>query len=104
MINALEELVRDTYEQLAATHREFCTCAQCRDDVLTLAMNQARPRYVVGDPLGAAVTRVALSQDSARAEIAVIVFDAMRKVAAKPRASGSHHKLDAAAPEPGSQH
>ena len=100
MINALEELVRDTYEQLSATHKEFCSCAKCRDDVLTLAMNHARPRYVVGDPLGAAITRVALSQDSAKAEIAVIVYDAMRKVAGRPRNSGSHQRVDPDSPTP----
>ena len=49
---------------------------------LTMAMNQAHPRYVVGDPLGAAVTRVALDRRQLRAELSVIVLDAMRRVAA----------------------
>lgn len=90
MKNALEELVRTTHEQLLQKYSEFCACARCKDDVTLLALNQARPRYVVGDPLGAAVTRVALSQDSAKAEIAVLVYDAMRKVAERPRHTGAN--------------
>ena len=89
MINALEELVRATHDQLLQKYPEFCTCTRCRDDVASFALNQAKPRYVVGDPLGAAVTRVALSQDSAKAEIAVLVYEAMRKVAHQPRHSGA---------------
>ena len=85
MINALEELVRATHEQLLEKYPQFCACARCRDDVSSFALNQAKPRYVVGDPLGAAVTRVALSQDAAKAEISVLVYDAMRKVAERPR-------------------
>lgn len=85
MKNALEDLVRSTYESLLARHPEYCTCEKCRDDVLALALNQSRPRYTVGDPLGAALTRVALEQDQTRAEVAVVVFDAMRRVAANPR-------------------
>ena len=85
MINALEEVIRAEYASLRANNPQFCACAKCQDDVLTLALNQVRPRYVQQDGLGAAVTRVALATDSARTEIIVIVFDAMRRVATKPR-------------------
>jgi hypothetical protein len=50
-----------------------------------MAMNQAHPRYVVGDPLGSAVTRVALARRQLQAELSVIVLDAIRRVAAAPR-------------------
>lgn len=85
MINALEEVIREVYTSLQHTHPEFCTCERCQDDVLTLALNQTRPRYVQSDGLGAAVTRVALATDAARTEITVVVFDAMRRVALNPR-------------------
>lgn len=83
--NALEEVVLETYHQLMQRHEEFCSCARCHDDVIAHALNKARPRYVGGSPLGAAVTRVNLSGDQAKAEIAVLVFDAMRRVQANPR-------------------
>jgi hypothetical protein len=85
MLNALEEAVREAYESLRATDPSFCGCTRCRDDVLTMAMNKAHPRYVVGDPLGAAVTRVALDRRQLRAELSVIVLDSIRRVSAAPR-------------------
>src|SRR5207253_3089662 len=87
MTNALEEAIRATYAGLIASNAEFCSCEQCRADVLTLALNHARPRYVTSNTLGAAVTRVALSQDASKGELAVIVYGAMRKVAEDPRHS-----------------
>ena len=85
MINALEDVVRATYRDLRDRDATYCRCQECEDDTLTLAMNNVRPRYVGTSALGAAVTRVALEQDAARAEIAVVVIDAMRKVATRPR-------------------
>lgn len=85
MINALEEVVRNTFRALRERDATYCPCQRCEDDVLTLAMNNVRPRYVGDLPLGAAVTRVALSQDGAKAEIAVVVLEAMRRVAKEPR-------------------
>jgi competence protein ComFB len=84
MVNALEEAIRASYETLRPLHPELCSCERCRDDVLTFALNQARPRYIVGDALGSAVTRVTLSKDQAQAELAVIVLDAMQRVARQP--------------------
>jgi competence protein ComFB len=89
MINALEDVVRSTVRALRDRDAAYCRCQQCEDDVLTYAMNNLRPRYVGGTPLGAAVTRVALEQDAAKAEVAVVVIDAMRKVARRP-----HHGSD----------
>jgi competence protein ComFB len=87
MTNALEEAIRTTYNGLIASNASFCACQQCRDDVMTLALNHARPRYVTSNTLGAAVTRVALSQDASKAELAVIVYGAMKKIAEDPRHS-----------------
>jgi Late competence development protein ComFB len=87
VLNALEEAVRATYESLRSSDATFCGCTRCRDDVMTLVLNQARPRYVVGDPLGSAVTRVALDRRQMRAELSVIVLDAMRRVAQAPHHS-----------------
>ena len=76
MHNALEEVVGEVFEQLAQ---------RMRDDVITHTLNQARPRYISGSLIGSAVTRVALSHGQARAELAVLVLDAMRRVTARPR-------------------
>lgn len=93
MVNALEETIRTVYESLRKTQAGYCDCERCQDDVVTLALNHTKPRYVVGDPLGAAVTRVSLSQDAAKAEIAVVVFDAMRRIAKSPRHTATYPRF-----------
>lgn len=85
MKNALEEIAEEAFEQLRDRDAGFCHCAQCRDDVITRALNQIRPRYISGSPVGSAVTRVALSYFQARAEMSVVMLDAMRMVRNRPR-------------------
>jgi hypothetical protein len=85
MINAIEEVVREVYYQVRDREAEagFCACAQCEDDVLRHTMNHLRPRYV-GTTVGSAVTRVSLALEQTRAEVAVVILDAMRRVAKNP--------------------
>jgi competence protein ComFB len=86
MKNALEGAVRSIHRELMQKHPEFCACERCEDDVLALALNQTKPRYVSENAsLGTVVTGVHLSYDQLRAELTVLVFDAMRKVDASPR-------------------
>ena len=98
MINVLEEAVRSMFAELCGSYEGFCTCEHCKDDVLTYAMNHTKPRYASYSPLGAAVTRVALMSDSARAELAVTILEAMRKVAASPRHGEPHRPVKNASP------
>jgi hypothetical protein len=86
MINAIEEVVREVYVQLRDAEAGFCACRQCQDDVIRHTMNHLRPRYV-GTAVGSAVTRVSLSLEQTRAEVAVVVLDAMRRVSLNPRHS-----------------
>ena len=85
MKNALEEIADEVFEQLRDRHAGFCTCSQCRDDAITRALNKIRPRYISGSPIGSAVTRVALSQRQARAEMSVVMLEAMHVVRTNPR-------------------
>ena len=85
MKNALEEIAADVFEQLRRRNAGFCACPQCRDDAITHALNKIRPRYISGSSVGSAVTRVALSQWQVRAELSVVMIDAMRRVHAHPR-------------------
>ena len=85
MKNALEEIADEVYDQLKKRHAGFCSCAQCRDDAITRALNKIRPRYISGSPVGSAVTRVALSQRQARAEMSVVMLEALKVVHSNPR-------------------
>lgn len=84
MINAIEEVVREVYAQVREAEAGFCSCPECQDDVIRHTMNHLRPRYV-GTTVGSAVTRVSLALEQSRAEVAVVVLDAMRRVALNPR-------------------
>ena len=89
MKNALESAVRSIHRELMKKHPEYCTCERCEDDVMALALNQTKPRYVSeNSSLGSVVTGVHLSYDQLRAELTVLVFDAMRRVAKSPRHDG----------------
>lgn len=84
MRTPLERVVRELHASLATQHPEFCSCEQCTDDVAALVMNQTRPRFTTTG-LGWAVEAANLDTDQARAELSVLVFDAMRRVAEQPR-------------------
>lgn len=85
MKNLLEGAVRDIYADLGRRYPEYCRCDNCQADVLAWALNHARPRYSGGNVTGMTLTYVDLQRDQTRAAIAVIVLDAMRRVAANPR-------------------
>jgi competence protein ComFB len=84
MRSPLERVVRELHASLAAEHAEFCSCEQCTDDVIVLVMNQSRPRFTTTG-LGWAVEAAALDTDQVRAQLSVLVFDAMKRVAEQPR-------------------
>jgi competence protein ComFB len=84
MKNRVETAILMLYDELRSGDPESCDCERCRDDVVTYALNQAKPRY--GDTAtGQALISVDLQRDQTRAELAVIVLEAMRVVAANPR-------------------
>ena len=84
MKSPLERAVREVHQKLAQLHPEFCSCSRCADDVAAMVMNQTRPRYTTTG-LGWAVENADLDSDQARAELSVLVFEAMRRVAEQPR-------------------
>lgn len=84
MKSPLERAVRETHQNLTKTHTDFCACEQCADDVVALVMNQTKPRYTTTG-LGWAIEAADLDTDQVRAELAVLVFEAMKRVAEEPR-------------------
>ncbi len=84
MKNLIEAAARELHRELVAQHPEFCSCERCSDDVLALVMNHVRPRYATS-PRGYALAGLDIWGDQGRAELSVLVFDAMRRVAQSPR-------------------
>lgn len=84
MKNVVEEVVREIHAQLLAGHAEFCACQRCADDVTGLVLNHLHPRYS-NTAKGWALANLELRSDQGRAQVAVRVLDAMKRVAAAPR-------------------
>jgi competence protein ComFB len=84
MKNLVESVVREIHGELKLQHRQFCTCAQCADDVVALVLNHSQPRYATTDT-GTALANLEMWADESRAELAVLVLDAMERVAREPR-------------------
>ena len=88
MRNLDERVVREIHGELKVKHPEFCTCAQCADDVVALVLNHSQPRYATTDT-GTALANLDMWGDETRAELAVLVLDAMKRVAKEPRHDAS---------------
>jgi competence protein ComFB len=87
MKNLVESVVREIHGELKLKHPEFCTCAQCADDVVALVLNHSQPRYATTDT-GTALANLEMWADESRAELMVLVLDAMQRVAKEPRHDG----------------
>lgn len=85
MKNLIESTIIEIYGELRSTRPEICACDACRADVLALAMSAAHPRYSGGTDLGEALIALDLQRDQTRAALAVLVLDAMHRVAMNPR-------------------
>ena len=85
MKNLLEGAVIGIYEDLIAKNPDVCSCANCREDTLAYVLNKTRPRYSGGTDTGMALIALDLQKDQTRAQLAVVVLDAMQRVAANPR-------------------
>jgi len=85
MKNLLEDAVLRIYEELVAKTPGACTCESCREDALAYVLNKTRPRYSGGTDTGMALIALDLQKDQTRAQLAVVVMDAIQRVAANPR-------------------
>ena len=86
MKNLLEDAIAEVYKQVSPQVANFCGCAKCRDDAISLALNHVRPRYVTGDPpRGAVLSRLEIQSETGQAQLISVVMDAVHQVASRPR-------------------
>ena len=85
MKNLLEDTVVGIYDDLVAKMPAVCDCASCKEDALAYVLNKTRPRYSGGTDTGMALIALDLQKDQTRAQLAVVVLDAIKRVAANPR-------------------
>ncbi len=85
MKNLLEDTVIGIYDDLVAKMPAVCSCPSCKEDALAYVLNKTRPRYSGGTDTGMALIALDLQKDQTRAQLAVVVLDAIKRVAANPR-------------------
>lgn len=61
--NIMELIITSVYEQHENELDMKCTCEQCRNDVLALALNRTKPRYITNEAHGPYV-RAAIESDT----------------------------------------
>lgn len=80
--NVMEALVEAKVDRLWKNHTG-CTCAQCREDVIALALNNLPPKYVVSHA-GALFVKVAQLENNHEVEITRQVAAAMKVIGEAP--------------------
>lgn len=80
--NVMETLVEAKVDRLWKNHTG-CTCDQCRDDVIALALNNLPPQYVATHA-GALYVKLAQLENAREVEITHQVAAAMRVIGASP--------------------
>lgn len=84
LMNFMEGVVMAYVDEVIADDPDFCDCPRCRLDVLAIALNDVKPKYVVTTK-GLAYARMGELQAQFRADTIVAVTRAMKIVKAHPR-------------------
>jgi competence protein ComFB len=84
LTNYMEGVVTSYVDEVIAGEDDFCDCPRCRLDVIAIALNDVKPKYVVTTK-GLAYARMGELQAQFKADTIVAVTRAMRIVKAHPR-------------------
>lgn len=82
--NFVEDGVASYVDEAIAGDEEFCRCRRCRLDVMALALNELKPKYVV-TPKGYAFARMDELEAQFLADTIIAVRKAMKVVKENPR-------------------
>ena len=84
LTNYMEGVVTAYVDEVTAGDPDFCRCPRCRLDVIAIALNDVKQKYVVTTK-GLAYARMGELQAQFKADTIVAVTRAMRIVKAHPR-------------------
>ncbi len=82
--NYLEEAVSSYVNEAIQEDPEFCGCDKCRLDVIALALNDLKPKYVVTNK-GYVLVKTGELEAQFRADTVIAVKKAMKIVKENPR-------------------
>lgn len=82
--NLLKDEVKDQVEDLLTKRDDFCSCEQCHQDILALALSNLRPRYAGSESGKVILNSVDISSEQTKLDILRTVLDAAKKVNENP--------------------
>ncbi|HDN86035.1 MAG: competence protein ComFB [Candidatus Omnitrophota bacterium] len=82
--NYMEDIVRNTLENLLSKRNDVCKCEKCTLDMMALALNNLPPKYVVTDK-GRVYTKIAELELQLRTDVVREITKAIDKVKKAPQ-------------------
>lgn len=84
LVNYMEDVVISYVDKVITQDTDFCGCPRCRLDVIAMALNDVKPKYVV-TPKGFAYARMDNLEAQFEADTIVSVSKALKAVKEHPR-------------------
>jgi len=93
--NTIEDIVISRVDEVFKTlgeegSKKFCTCNQCRMDVICYALNRLRPHYIVSHRGAARTQREGLEQQQQLADVTAMIHEGLKKVSHNQRPNFTH--------------
>ena len=90
--------VNEVFETLNKSGNEgkFCTCKQCRMDVICYVLNRTPPRYIVSNRGASRVLIEGIGWQQQTADISSLIYEGLKKVHHNMRPNFSHSSEDGA--------
>ena len=93
--NTVEDIVIARVDEIFKTleeegNRKFCTCNQCRLDVICYALNRLRPHYIVSHKGASRVRRDSFELQQQIADVSVLIHEGLQQVNHNQRPNFAH--------------
>jgi competence protein ComFB len=94
--NTTEDIVFSTIDAICASVEQqgnpekLCLCDQCRIDAACFALNRIPPHYIISNRGAARIEQVTLSRQQKDADVASMVFEALKRVSHNQRPNSDH--------------
>lgn len=82
--NLLEKVVADEIKEILAEKEDVCSCEQCRNDILALALSNLKPRYAGSEEGEVILKSTDISSEQTRMDIFKEILKAIEKVKKTP--------------------
>ncbi|MFS0688529.1 late competence development ComFB family protein [Sporosarcina sp. 179-K 8C2 HS] len=83
--NVMEEVVQGVLQQYEKELHLTCNCVRCKEDIMAIALNEIKPRYIVNSKLSPYIRAEHVADRQGATNILSTVVKAARIVSTNPR-------------------